>query len=202
MKHKFLTVIGTALCVLLIPILLINITLIIKSYTNPEEVPSVGGFVPMIVLTDSMYPQIHSGDLIVGKTIKAEDVKVEDVIIFFDPQSKDDAVVTHRVMEVKNENGKISFVTKGDANNANDDMAVPAKNLVGIYDWRIPGAGNIAMFMQTTQGLILCVICPLILLVGYDLLRRRKYEKEKRKDTEALKAELEALKAQNLKKKK
>ena len=53
--HKVLTVIGTVLCIILIPILIINCTLIIKSFTS-EEVPSVAGKLPLIVLTDSMYP--------------------------------------------------------------------------------------------------------------------------------------------------
>ena len=53
-----------------------------------------------------------------------------------------------------------------------------------------------AMFMQTTQGLIICVICPIILLVAYDVIRRRAYEKSKKKDTDALLAELEALRAE------
>ena len=51
--HKLLTIIGSVLCVILIPILLINLTLIVKSYTS-EDVPSVGGYLPLIVLTDSM----------------------------------------------------------------------------------------------------------------------------------------------------
>ena len=55
--------------------------------------------------------------------------------------------------------------------------------------------GNVAMFMQTTPGLILCVVCPVLLMVGYDMLRRKKYEKAKQQDTDALLAELEALRA-------
>ena len=58
------------------------------------------------------------------------------------------------------------------------------------------GLGNVAMFMQTTQGLIICVICPIILLVAYDVIRRQAYEKSKKKDTDALLAELEALRAE------
>lgn len=61
---------------------------------------------------------------------------------------------------------------------------------------RIPGMGNIAMFMQTTAGLIVCVVLPLIILVGFDFIRRRQFEKTSRQDTEALLAELEALKAE------
>ena len=66
LKHKILSVIGAILCVILIPVLAINLTLIVKSYTNADQVPSVGGWLPLIVLTDSMYPEIQSGDLIIN----------------------------------------------------------------------------------------------------------------------------------------
>lgn len=194
--HKIATIIGAVLCVILLPILIINITLIVRSYVNQDEVPSVGGYLPMIVLTDSMYPDIKSGDLIICHTIDAGDVKGNDVISFFDPAGNGSSVVTHRVIEIVNEDGKLSFRTKGDNNNTEDTDLVPAENLVGIYKARIAGAGNIAMFMQTTAGLIVCVVLPIILLVGYDIIRRRVYEKKNKTDTDALLAELEALKAE------
>ena len=195
MKQKFLTILGTILCIILVPILIINVTLLVKSYTNTEEVPSIGGHFPMIVLTDSMLPLISSGDLIFCVTVEPEDVEVGDVISFFDPMGSGTAVVTHRVLEIMEKDGQLSFRTKGDNNNAEDQVAVPEKNLVGLYKSRIPGAGNIAMFMQTTAGLIVCVVLPIILLVGWDVLRRRKYDKAKQQDTDALLKELEALRA-------
>jgi signal peptidase I len=200
-SHKIFTIIGVVLCVILTPILIINITLIIKSNTKKDEVPSVGGYFPMIVLTDSMFPDIKSGDLIICHTIDAGDVKEKDVISFFDPAGNGSSVVTHRVVEIVNKDGKLFFRTKGDNNNTDDKDLVPAENLVGIYKTRIAGAGNIAMFMQTTTGLIVCVVLPIILLVGYDIIRRRIYEKKNRTDTDALLAELEALKAEKAKEK-
>ncbi len=200
MSHKILSVIGVILCIILVPVLIINITLIIKSYTNKDEVPSVGGYLPMIVLTDSMYPVIQHGDLIICQTIDAENIKEKDIIAFFDPAGNGSSVVTHRVVEVVREDGKLSFRTKGDYNNVEDKALVPAENLVGIYKTRIAGAGNIAMFMQTTTGLIVCVVLPIILLVGYDIIRRRLYEKKNKTDTDALLAELEALKAEKAEK--
>ena len=193
--QKVLTVIGTILCIILLPILIVNLTLLVKSFANKDEVPSIGGIFPMIVLTDSMYPEIESGDLIICHTIEADEVQLGDVITFYDPMGNGTTVVTHRVLEITVKDGQLCFITKGDNNNVEDQKPVPAENLIGIYQSRIPGAGNIAMFMQTTPGLILCCVCPALLMVGWDMLRRKKYEKEKQKDTDALLAELEALRA-------
>ena len=195
-SNKLLTVIGAILCVVLTPILLINLTLIAKSYINQDEVPSVGGWLPLIVLTDSMQPVIAGGDLIICHTAEAEEIATGDVIAFFDPAGNGTSIVTHRVLEIVEENGEISFRTKGDNNNAEDKLLVPADKLVAVYKTRIPGAGNVAMFMQSTTGLIVCVVFPIIALVGYDLIRRKMYERKRDDDTAALLAELEALRAE------
>ena len=191
--HKVLTVIGTVLCIILIPILIINCALIIKSYTS-DEVPSLAGVLPLIVLTDSMYPHIESGDLIICHTVEAEDVQVKDVIAFFDPAGNGTTIVTHRVVEVTELNGQLAWRTKGDNNNTEDRLLVTADKLVARYEGtRLAGFGNVALFMQTTPGLIVCVVVPILLFVGYDMVRRRMYEKSNKQDTDQLMKELEEL---------
>lgn len=187
------TIIGVILCIILLPILIMNVTMIIKGYTNKDQYPTFLGYAPMIVLTDSMYPQIKSGDLIIVKTVEPEKVQPEDVISFFDPDSKENSVLTHRVVRIEQEES-LRFITKGDANNA-EDTPVPAENLIGVYQSRIEGAGKVAMFLQTTPGLLVSVGVPLLLLLAYEFLRRRRYDREKKEDTDALLAELEALRA-------
>ena len=191
--HKVLTVIGTVLCIILIPILIINCTLIIKSFTS-EEVPSVAGKLPLIVLTDSMYPVIESGDLIICSTAQPEEIETGDVIAFFDPAGNGTTIVTHRVLEVTELDGRTAWRTKGDNNNTEDRLLVTGEKLVAVYEGtRLAGFGNVALFMQTTPGLIVCVVCPILLLVGYDMIRRRMYEKANKQDTDQLLAELEEL---------
>ncbi len=196
--HKIFTGVGIALCVILIPILIINCILLIKGWTNQNEVPSIGGYAPMIVLTDSMVGEkedsFNGGDLIFVKKVEAKDVKKGDVISFFDPAGNGSSVVSHRVIEVINEDGKISFKTKGDNNNTADKLPVLSEKLIGKYTgFKICGAGSVAMFMQTTWGLIICVLVPIILLVGYDAIRRAKYNKKHAEDKDALLTELEEL---------
>ncbi len=185
-RHIIFTIIGIIICIILIPLLVINLTLIIKSYTNSDEVPNFAGYLPMFVLTDSMYPEIQGGDLIICHTIDANEVEEGDIIAFFDPASSSNSVVSHRVVEIESENGELYFKTKGDNNSIADADLVPEENIVGKCVYIIPHAGNVAMFMQTTQGLIVCIVCPLAILIIYDVIRRRIYEKNKEKDTDVL----------------
>lgn len=196
-RHRVFTVIGIILCAIFIPIIIINCTLIVKQFTDKDNVPSVGGIFPMIVLTDSMKGTFDAGSLIICRTAQPEEIRVGDIICFFDPMGSGTTTTTHRVMEIEtDEDGNLSFITKGDANNTEDLAAVPASKLVGVYKFHIAGLGSFALFMQSTPGLIIFVALPILLLIGYDTVRRRMYEKKKDSDTDALMAELEALRAE------
>ena len=198
-KDKLMTTIGTILCIILVPILVINCTLIAKSVFNKDEVPNIGGIFPLIVLTDSMYPEIHSGDLIICHQEDAKDIEKGEIISFFDPAGNGTSIVTHRVIEVVEENGNISYITKGDFNNTEDSLPVTSDKVVGVYSMRIPVVGNVALFMQSTTGLVVCVVMPIVLLVAYDMIRRKQYEKSNKQDIDALLKELNELKAQQAK---
>lgn len=200
---KILTIVGIVLCVILTPLLIMNITMIIKSYVNEDEVPGIGKYVPFIVNTESMEDVIMGGDMIICKKIEDMDALVADpengdIISFYDPAGNGTSVVTHRIIAKEQRDGKWYFETKGDNNNDKDDLWVCEDKVIAIYSFRIPIIGHISLFMSTVPGLIVCVLCPLLLLIGYDVVRRKMYEKANQQDTEALLAELEALKAVKL----
>ena len=190
--QKIVGAVGIALCVVFVPLLLINVTLIVKSYTSPDKVPDFFGYKPFIVLSGSMEPSIMTGDMVFVKETDPDSLKVGDVIAY----KSGSAVVTHRIVEVKSENGETRYVTQGDANNAADQgMGKPA-DVEGIYQRRIAGAGNLAMFMQTTTGMILFVVCPLVLFVLWDVIRRQLESRKEMSRTKELEMELERLRAE------
>ncbi|MDO5140586.1 MAG: signal peptidase I [Eubacteriales bacterium] len=194
--NKAGTIVTVILSAVMIVILAVNSTLIVKSLVNKDKVPDIGGMRFFIVLTGSMQDEIMTGDLIISKEVDTQSLTAGDIISFYDPAGNGTSVVTHRIIEVTEENGERAFKTKGDANNSEDRVLVPASKVLGIYRYRLPGVGNICMFMQSTAGLVVCVVLPLIFFVLYDTVRRSRFEKKKKDDTEELKAELERLKAE------
>ena len=190
--QKIVGAVGIALCVVFVPLLLINVTLIVKSYTSPDKVPDFLGYKPFIVLSGSMEPSIMTGDMVFVKETDPDSLKVGDVIAY----KSGSAVVTHRIVEVKSENGETRYVTQGDANNAADQGLVKPADVEGIYQRRVAGAGNLAMFMQTTTGMILFVVCPLVLFVLWDVIRRQLESRKEMSRTKELEMELERLRAE------
>lgn len=195
-KKIVINSLGILFCVILLPILVLNCILIVNGIVHPDKVPSVGNKTPMIVLTDSMYPEIKSGDLIICEKVEAGDIKVGDVISFFDPSGRSESVTTHRVNSIENNPiTGIKFYTQGDNNNIEDINPVPAENLVGRWTGvRIWGLGSVILFTQSPIGIILCIVLPVGVIVLLYFVNKKKQDAKQLDDYESLKRELEELK--------
>ncbi len=190
--RKTLNIVGIAVCIFLTLIIVVNGTMIVKSYLYPDKVPDFMGYKPFIVLSGSMEPTILTGDIVLTKEITADKVAKNDIITF---RSDKNTVITHRVTDILNDNGNISFLTKGDANTGADAAAVKADTLEGIYLGRAGGVGRFAMFLQTPIGMLIFVVTPLCLFIVYDVVARNRRSKRKGGREAELEAELAALKA-------
>ncbi len=199
-KDKVLNIVGIVLCVILLPILIFNCVLIVKGIANPDQVPSIGNKIPLIVVSQSMDPTIKKNDFIVCQKVDIDDIKVGDVISFFDPtpNASENSVVTHRVVsiDVDKWTGEKSFWTKGDNKiNSLDGFPVPEENIIGVWtEFRIGVIGSVILFSQSVWGLIVFIGIPVGFIVFYEIIRRRKKDNQSKEDIDSLKAELEALK--------
>lgn len=192
-------VLGIILCLVLIPVIVINVVLIVSNLKDPDHMPGVAGIRPTIVLSGSMEPAFYPGDVILIKdTDHPEALQVGDVVCY----QYSGKATTHRVMQVLESEGKISYVTKGDNNNVEDRLAVEPDQIEGVWTGtRIPKLGNVLMFAQTSMGMLVLIICPLAALLAWDLLKRKRSGGKEKKRTEELEAELAALKAAQAEKK-
>ncbi|MEH7384677.1 signal peptidase I [Bacillus sp. JJ1521] len=161
MRKKRFKRIGNILFALLIIISISALFSLIQSNKEPGHLPSILGFKVMTVLTGSMEPLLHPGDVIVAKPINPNKVKVNDVITYRNSQN---TLVTHRIIEIVDKEGDNFFQTKGDANNVKDEGLIAHEQLVGSLLFHIPKAGYIANFLKSPIGLILLVSVPLISL--------------------------------------
>lgn len=191
-RDRTVMVIGVLLCVLLLPLLIINITLIVKSFVYPNEVPSFLGYKPFIVLSGSMEPEFYSGDLVLVKEVATDTLQVGDVISYREGNS----VTTHRILEITENTEGRKFVTKGDNNNVSDRNPVSENMVEGQYLFHVSKLGNFAIFMQTPIGMVIFIACPLALFILYDVVRRILFDRKKSKKTQELEAELEKMRQQ------
>lgn len=187
------TTVNIVLCMLLIPVILINVTVIVSSYIHPDEIPGVFGIKPVAVLSGSMEDTFMTGDLIFVQKTDTSSLKENDVICYL----QDGQAVTHRIVEVEQgEDGTIFYITKGDANNTEDRERVNPEQVQGVWNGgRLGGIGNFVMFLSSTTGMIVFIVCPILLLILWDVIRRWRSDKKEKSRATELEAELNALKA-------
>lgn len=187
-------ILTSIIMIILCSILFVSGVILINSYIKPNEVPSFFGWKPFIVLSGSMETQIMTGDVAVVKKIDANELKENDIIAFKDD---DNIVITHRIIEIiKDENGNTKYKTKGDNNNDEDDGFVRPEQIEGIYKFRIGKLGNLALFVQTPVGMVICISIPLILLLllqWKESLKEGKVKKDTQKEIEELRKQNEEL---------
>lgn len=183
-------IIGIILCVILIPIIVVNIVLIVNTYIHPDKIPGVFGYRPVIVLSGSMEPEFMIGDLIFIQDVDTEQLQKGDVVCYLE----NGAAVTHRIEEVTEEDGETIYTTRGDANNTEDQIQVKESQIQGMYKGKkITGAGDAVMFMQSTTGMVLFLVCPVLILIIWDFIYRRKADRREQEQRKALEEELETL---------
>ena len=161
--------------IIVLPFLIINLTLIIKTKLYPNKIADFMGYKPFIVLSGSMETQIYNGDLVIVKEINAKDIKKNDIIAF----RNDDIVITHRVKEIYTDGNNISFKTKGDNNNTEDDFIVKADEVEGIYITKISKLGNVLVFLSKPLGMLVVILFVVVIAGGMYFITFKPSQKDK-----------------------
>lgn len=88
------------------------------------------------IVSESMAPTIERGDAVIVKKIRSIDDLKGGEVIAFNSNGKE---IVHRFIEVRDDNGKICYVTKGDANANSDYGCLEFEDINGVVVLKLPG---------------------------------------------------------------
>lgn len=179
--HIIGRVISAILYIILIPIIIFNFTLIIKSFINPSRTPDFFGYKSFVIVSGSMEPTIKKGDAILVKEVPEEEIKTNDIISFTQGETN----VTHRIIEIVEENGIKKYKTKGDNNNTEDKEKILYEQIEGKYQFKISQFGIVTEILKSKITLMILII--IIIFINYYKARigaKKQKRKEKRKEYE------------------
>ncbi len=205
---KVITGIVVAFAVFMMIFTIVSVTTVDKNDR------SIFGIKFYIVQTDSMSlseknkdmdVHFNAGDIILIKNVKNfSELKEGDIIAFLSTNSVSyGETVTHMIREVKRDaNGKlIGYVTYGTNTGTDDEAIVEPEYVLGTYAGKLPGVGNFFAYVKSTQGYIICILIPFLLLIlynGVNVIRLfRKYKKEQTAIMEAERAQIAEERKQN-----
>lgn len=128
--------------------------------------PSIFTYKPLTILSNSMEPTVHAGDLILIDVRK--EPEVNEVVTYKHP---DGILITHRIIEKMKKDGETFFKTKGDNNNTADDFVVPRSAVIGVEQFVIPNAGYIVNFVSGPIGFFIVCVVPLLIVINYEIFK-------------------------------
>ena len=172
--------------------------------SNSDGVPTIGGRVISPVLSPSMEPTIKKGDIILSRKLdddKKDSLEVNNIISFKADLDGDGTpeVNTHRIIErIVDANNSVSYKTKGDNNEYQDNYTVYPSDVISIFDenkdTRIPVLGNVIEFLLQPTGFFICIVIPLILFFLFEIIMFvRKVIEVKNSDKKQITAEDEEM---------
>lgn len=165
---KNLNALGNLIFISIIVFTLVISFFIVKSKINGGS-PNIAGNKFYIVLSGSMKPVFDAGSIVAVKTVNPKVITAGDIITFKDQRDRN-RIITHRVVDIKKENGSLFFITKGDANDAKDSSLVPAGNVIGKANFWLPYAGYAVNFTKSKKGIFILLIVPGMLYIISELI--------------------------------
>lgn len=130
--------------------------------------PLLFGARPFTVMSGSMEPAIHTGDVVVNDTIRPSQARIGDVLTFRDPADQD-RLITHRLRSMRRRGARIAMVTRGDANTGVERWTVPIDGRIGRVVYRVPRVGYFLAWARGPGGRLLLVTIPAALLAALEL---------------------------------
>jgi len=137
----------------------------------------------MIVRSGSMEPAVMTGSIVLVRP--ASEYTEGDIITFRREQAEDPTPITHRIVEVRTENGESYFTTKGDANDGTDANEVRESEVRGKVWFSVPFIGFLLAAARTPYGFTALIILPALLIIfdeGKKIWREVRRRKDEPKD--------------------
>jgi signal peptidase len=146
----------------------LTVAIAIGSRTSADGQRVVFGQPVMTIISGSMTPTIAVGDIVVDAPVtaaQASDLHVGQIISFrATPGSPE--IITHRIVAVRVQDGAVSYITKGDANNSADSTPRPASDVIGLYRFPIPRGGYVLVAMHTPRVIVMLLASALLWIVA------------------------------------
>ena len=137
--------------------------------TGAAIMPAAFGHTPLVVVSGSMEPTLHAGDIAVTRSIETHELRVGDVVTY---RSKP-GLITHRIVGLEVTSRGLLFQMKGDANLTADPRPIPAERIAGKVMYRVPRVGFLVSSTDSAAGLFLLIVAPVLLLALMWIADRR-----------------------------
>lgn len=164
LNNKLFNKIGNILEALLV-VFVVILCLIVLSQRFFSGNRSFFGYRMFNIITSSMQPELKVGDIILVKETDYDKIKIGDNVTYKGmSQDVNGKIITHKVKNIIDEDGKKIFYTKG-INTETVDPAVYEDQIYGVVQYKFVILSFIHSIITTTVGFILFIVLPLVYIL-------------------------------------
>ena len=163
-NNKILKVIGNILYTLLFILVILMLVVVILQRVTDNSV-ALGGYRLFTVATGSMVPKYEVGNILISKEIAPSEIQLEDDVVYKGKEgSFKDRVVTHQVIDIREEEGKYKFITKGIAN-IEEDPEISEEQIYGKIIYKVKSLSYISQMISNIYVFYFVIFIPIALLI-------------------------------------
>ena len=183
-NNKALKIIGNIIYYILLALVILILAVVILQRVSKNNA-SIGGIRIFNIVTESMFPEYQIGDVLISKKIEPSKIKVGDDLVYLGTeQGFAGRVVTHRVVDIEESDGKYRFHTKGLANEV-EDPVVQENQIYGIVIYKTYILSFITKIINNIYGFYFLIFIPLTILIIVKFVKiRNEKEKDDSKENE------------------
>lgn len=149
---------------------------------------SIFGYRLFAVATGSMVPDYNINDVLAIKEVNHNEIKVGDDITYLGKkQDVSGKIVTHRIIDIEEKNGKKTYLTKG-INNDVEDPRIGDNQIYGKVVGKVPVVTQINHIVKNQYGFFFLIFLPLVIVIFLEIadtvteMKQDKIEKDKKED--------------------
>lgn len=138
--------------------------------------PDLFGYRFYIIASDSMSPELYTGDVILSKTVNVYDIKEGDTVTFIGTSgSQEGLLITHKVVKAPYlYDGSYYIVTQGAKENAPLDNPVAVENIKSVMVCKLNILTAFFSVVKKPGGFMCLIFLPLLALAVIEINKKAK----------------------------
>ena len=168
---KWKKIVGTIFTVVVIVVLVFCVVVAVQVKSSKK--PFIFGYATFFVVSGSMEPVIHVGEVIIDEKVDSiEDLQVGDIITYQGKEGEfKGKTVTHKITRIEGD----TIVTKGVSQQSiKEDPAITFDDVVGRYVKTSSFLTTVYMAFTSKYGFLFIVFIPLLILLIIQIVNFRR----------------------------
>ena len=183
-NNKVISFLGNLIYIILFLIVFLMLIVVILQRATDNSL-TLGGYRLFNVLTGSMIPKYEVGDTLIAKEVDPSSLKIGDDVVYKGKEDNfKDKIVTHQIIDIKNEDGNYKITTKGIANDI-EDPQIDQSQLYGKIIYKVKTLSVLGKMVKNIYVFYFMIFVPIVVIIFkqiYNVIKNNEEDDDEEKN--------------------